>query len=1013
MCCSENLSSSTRKTLNSSISEARNRTASRLSIDRKLGRVSLLWLPLLLTNLASLGSPATEAGSRTLLKPVHLRCEYLADPLGIDELRPRLSWVVDARQGDRGRKQTAYQIVVTSETQAPGKPPGALWDSGKVASDQTVNIAYDGRPLSSRQYCRWKVRVWDEADHVSDWSAAAEWSMGLLKPEDWKAQYISFRDSSPVFKDVKSLFLPPARQYRKEFASKPNPIRRATLYATTLGIYELHLNGQRVGDEFFAPGWTDYRKRAYYRAYDVTSRIKAGANALGAWVADGWYSGYIGFGLLTGIGTEHVGRYTYGKTPAFMAQLEIEYADGSKETVVTNPSWKVTGDGPIREADFLMGESYDARKDMPGWSSPGFDDSKWEAAIRAEDNGPVRATFFEFQNPAPGGKIEVKGRDVDLGFNRPPKLETFPGVPVRRIEQIKPIAVTSPTNGVYIFNLGQNFAGVVAMKVKGPAGTLVRLRHGEMLHPDGRLMTENLRKARATDTYILRGDPGGETYIPRFTFHGFQYVELSGYPGTPGLDAITGLVMHSDTPMTSDFECSDPVVNRLFKNVVWTQRANFLDLPTDCPQRDERFGWTGDAQIYVRTATYNADVAAFYTKWLRELMESIRPSGTFPGYAPYPFQHGWDFGTAWCDAGIICPWTIYNAYGDTRIIERCWEPMTRFIAWRKQTSKDFLGVEHGNDWGDWLSLGGKTPLEYIDTAYFAYSTKLMAEMAQAAGKQAQASEYQDLFSHIKQSFNKKYVKPDGSLELDTQTAYALALWMDLLPDRLRKQAGEILAKKIRAAASDKNSGIATGFLGTRPLLPVLSATGQNDMAVSLLQSRKFPSWGFEIENGATTIWERWNSYTKENGFGGEQNAAMNSFAHYSFGAVCEWMFTTLAGIDTDGAGYKHILIRPMPPSPASSPEQKPIDWVRAHYDSIHGRIRCEWKRTPDRFDLNVSIPPNTTATVFVPATSATRITEGGQVVAGSPGVKFLRMDGRRAVLAVESGDFHFSSGSAF
>ena len=995
MSCSANHSCSTKKILNNLIFSVCS------------FRPFLLTLPIILA--ARLGCVAAPASSQTALNPVQLRCEYLVDPLGIDEAHPRLTWLLESDRASRGRRQTAYQILVTSAAQLSTKPGGTLWDSGKVVSDQTANVAYNGKPLSSRQVCFWRIKLWDEGGRASAWSAPAKWTMGLLKPEDWKAQYISFRDSSPVFKDAKSLYLPPAHQYRKGFSCRAKLVRRATLYATALGIYELHLNGERVADEYFAPGWTDYHQRAYYRTYDVTSRIKAGANALGAWVADGWYAGYVGFGLLTGIGTEHVGRYTYGKTPAFMAQLEIEYADGSKETVVTDASWKVTGNGPIREADFLMGEAYDARKEMPGWSSPGFDDTKWEPALRAEDNGPVKATFYEFQNPGPGEKLEVKGRDVDLGFKRPPKLEAFPGVPVKRIEQIKPIAITSPAEGVYIFNLGQNFAGVVAMKVKGPAGTRVQLRHGEMLHPDGRLMTENLRKARATDVYILRGDPEGETFVPRFTFHGFQYVELTGYPGTPAMDAITGLVMHSDTPRTSDFECSDPVVNRLFKNVVWTQRANFLDLPTDCPQRDERFGWTGDAQIYVRTATYNADVAAFYTKWLRELMESQRPSGTFPGYAPFPFQHGWDFGTAWCDAGIICPWTIYKAYSDSRIIERCWAPMVRFIEWRKQSSKNFLGVAHGNDWGDWLSLGGKTPLEYIDTAYFAYSTKLMAEMADVVGKHAQATEYQELFRSIKAAFNKKYVYPDGSLEVDTQTAYALALWMDLLPENLRDKAGEILAKKIRAGADAKNSGIATGFLGTRPLLPVLSATGQNDLAVRLLQSRKFPSWGFEVENGATTIWERWNSYTKDKGFGGEQNAAMNSFAHYSFGAVCEWMFTTLAGIDSDGAGYKHLIIRPSPPSPNSNPSNKPIDWVRARYDSIHGRIATSWKRMADRFELETTIPPNTSAIVFLPARSESDITEGGQKLSQSPDVKLLPMQGDHAVLNVDSGTFHFVS----
>jgi len=939
----------------------------------------------------------------TGLNPVVLRCEYRESPLGIDEPRPRLTWRVESSQ--LNQSQSAYQILVASTEKELAENRGDLWDSGKVASDETVNIVYAGRPLVSREVCFWKIKVWDQTGSASSWSSPAKWSMGLLQAGDWSARYISFRDTTPLFKDTASLFLPPARQYRKEF-SAGKEVRRATLYATALGIYELELNGRRVSDAYFAPGWCDYRQRAYYNTYEVTSEIKKGTNAIGAWVADGWYAGYVGFGLLTGIGTEHIGRYTYGKTPAIMAQVEIEYADGTRETVGTDASWRVTGAGPIQEADLLMGEAYDARREMPGWSSPGFDDTKWDPAINAEENGPVEATFYEFQNPSGGASVpRVTGRKVDLGFHRPPKIEAFPGLPVRRVEQIKPIGMTSPTNGVYIFNLGQNFAGVVTMKVKGAAGTKIRLRYGEMLHPDGRLMTENLRKARATDYYILRGDPKGEIYTPRFTFHGFQYVELTGLGAKPAMDAITGLVLQSDTPPTSSFACSDDMVNRLFKNVVWTQRANFLDLPTDCPQRDERFGWTGDAQVYVRTATINADVAAFYTKWLRELMESQRPSGAFPGYAPFPFQHGWDFGTAWCDAGVICPWTIYKAYGDTRVIERCWEPMTRFIAWRKSESRDFLGVPHGNDWGDWLAIGEKTPLEYIDTAYFAYSTRLMAEMGEALGRTNEASEYRTLLGQIKDAFAKKYVTPEGLLTVDTQTAYALALYMGLVPDQFRDAAGRELARKIK----ENGTRMSTGFLGTRHLLPALSSVGQQDLAIRLLQSHEFPSWGYEIDQGATTIWERWNSFTKDKGFGGEQNASMNSFAHYSFGAVCEWMFTSLAGIDTDGAGYRHILIQPNPPSGGGGKQPQHIDWVRAHYDSIRGRISTSWRRSGGRFILEATIPANTRATVSLPARDQDSISVDGHKLAERPEVKFLRMNGNRALLETGSGNYRFES----
>ena len=652
-------------------------------------------------------------------------------------------------------------------------------------------------------------------------------------------------------------------------------------------------------------------------------------------------------------------------------------------------------------------------KKRPAGTQPNFDDAKWDSVILASENGSVPATFYEYQNgDNPGDKVGIKGRAVDLGFKRPAKLEAFPGLPVRPIQEIKPVAITSPTKGVYIFNLGQNFAGLARLKVKGPAGTDIQLRYGEQLHPDGTLMTENLRKARATDHYILRGDKNGESYTPRFTIHGFQYVEVTGFPGKPGKDAITGIILHSDTPLTSGFECSDPMANRLFKNIVWTQRANFLDLPTDCPQRDERFGWMGDAQIYVHCATLNADVAAFYTKWLREVMEAQRPSGTFPGYCPYPFQHGWDFGTAWCDAGVICPWTIWQAYGDTRIIGRCWPNLVKFMAWRKATSKSFLGIAHGNDWGDWLSFGNKTPLEYVDTVYFAYSAKLMSDMAAAIGKSREAEDYRQLFENIKTAFNQKYVRPDGSLAVDNETAYALALYMDLLPADLRVKSGKILADKIRSGATAENSGMTTGFLGTRPLLPVLTSVGENDLAVKHFQSRKFPSWGYEVEQGATTVWERWNSFTKEHGFGGadgKQNASMNSFAHYSFGAVCEWMINDLAGIQSDGPGYDKIIIQPHPPTPGSNPDHTAINWVKAHYDSIHGRITSNWKLTKNKFELEVEIPANTTATVYLPASAADQITESGKPLAKAVGVKFLRSEGDHAVLAVESGEYHFVS----
>ncbi len=948
----------------------------------------------------TLASAAAEAAALT---PLHLRCEYLDNPVGIDETAPRLGWRVQSDQRDQ--TQRAYRVLVASSPENLARNQGDLWDSGKVESEQTLFVAYAGVPLGSRRQCFWKVGVWGGDSREPTWSQPASWSMGLFKAADWSAEYISFRDRTPIHTDVETLHLPAARQYRREFAAT-RPIKRATLYATALGIYEMHLNGRRVGDAFFAPGWTDYRQRAYYNTYDVTELVRAGENAIGAWVADGWHSGYVGFGLLTGMGTEKTGRAIYGKTPSLMAQLEIEYADGSRETVGSDATWKVTGDGPIQEADLLMGEAYDARRETPGWTAPGFDDSDWQSAIPARDNGNPTATFYQRHNPKKLGQgVQILGEKTGFGFKRP-KLEAFPGVPVRVTEELPAKTVTPREPGAFIFDLGQNIAGTIRLKLKGPGGHRVRLRYGEMLYPDGRLMTENLRKARATDFYTCKGDPNGETYEPRFTFHGFQFVEVWNFPGTPTLETVTGLALHSDTPLASSFECSDPMVNRLFKNVVWTQRANFLDLPTDCPQRDERMGWTGDAQAYVATAAYNADIGAFYTKWLRELMESQRPSGAFPGYAPFPFQHGWDFGTAWADAGVICPWTIWRFYGDTRVIEHCWEPMTRFMKWRQETSVNDLGITHGNAWGDWLAQGAATPLDYVDTIYFALSTRMMAEMADAIGRDNEAAGYRRQLARTKAAFAAKYLNADGSINVKTQTAQALALFADLVPADKREGTGRHLAKMI----GDNGNHMATGFLGTRPLLPMLTASGQHDLATFLLQSREFPSWGYEIANGATTIWERWDSYTKEDAFG-RHNAAMNSFSHYAFGAVCEWMFHTLAGIQSDGPGFKKIVIRPCPPAPGSNAMHDPINWVRASYDSIRGQIRSDWKLDAGRFDLRVSIPANTTATVYLPAFGAADITEGGRPIAEAAHVRLLRMEAGAAILQVGSGDFAFSAKS--
>jgi len=890
-----------------------------------------------------------------------LRCEYRVNPLGIDVAEPRLSWIIESEQ--RQQKQNAYQILVAGSQENLKAGRGDLWDSGKVDSDQTAHIVYKGKPLRSGVRCYWKVRVWDRDDNLSVWSKPAYWTMGLPDPKYRQAKWIGYDAAlSPSDKEAQEpnqanpkkaktgkdkLVLPPPRYLRNVFWVY-KPIRRATVYASALGLYELRINGQRVGEDYFTPGWTDYSKRVYYQTYDVADLLRKGSNAVGAIIADGWYAGYIGFGQK---------REHYGKDPRFFMQLEVEYADGTRQITVTDASWKATY-GPHLEADFLMGETYDARKEMPGWDRPGFNDSAWG--------------------------------DVVVTETIPGLLQSYPGVTVRKQLEIEPVKITEAKEGTFVFDLGQNFAGWARLQVKGQAGTKVVLRFAEVLNPDGTIYTTNLRAARCTDTYILKGN-GTEIWEPRFTYHGFRYVELTGYPGRPGADAITGIVVHSDTPVVGSFECSNPMVNKLYKNITWSQRSNFLEVPTDCPQRDERLGWTGDAQIFIRTATYNMDVAAFFTKWLLDLEDAQNPNGAFPDVAPRKVAMG-DGVPAWGDAGVICPWTMYKVYGDKHIIQKHYEAMKKWIAYLRTNSKDLLRPAYG--YGDWVAVGSDTPKDIIATAYFAYSTRLLSEMAAVIGKNEDAKEYQALFQQIKDAFNKAYVSDDGKIKGDTQTCYCLALYFDLLPEQKRELASGHLIK----ALGEKDWHLSTGFVGLSYLLPALTQMGHLDIAYRLLASDTFPSWGYSIKHGATSIWERWDGWTAEKGF---QDPGMNSFNHYAFGSVGRWLFGTVAGIETDVPGYKNVIIRPQPGGG--------MTYAGAAYDSIAGKIESCWRIDCGEFELDVTIPANTTATIYIPASDAESVLESGWPASTAEGVRPVGMQDETAVFQVGSGQYRFVS----
>lgn len=890
---------------------------------------------------------------------VDLKVEHQRNPMGIDNAHPALSWRMEGKE--KNLAQTQYRILVASSEDRLTEGKADLWDSGEVISP-TTSVRYAGKPLPSSTWIYWKART-AVGDKPSSWSEPQKFLTALIGKSPTQA-FISFKDSSPFHKERSKLHLPPARYYRKTF--QPNKkIVSAIAHATALGIYELHINGKRVGDASFAPGWTDYRKRLYYNTYDLTSHFTDQQNVIGAIVADGWYAGYVGYGKLVGYGPYKTGRNIYGKTPSLMMEIHVTYQDGSREVIGTDTSWK-TSAGPELEADFLMGESYDARREMSGWSTATFDASSWQSAIPAQDNGSIIEPFSD---------AFIKNEKREFGFIRPAEMQAYPAQPVRVTEELPAKTAKEIKPGTWIFDLGQNFAGNVRLKLRASAGQTFTLRYAEMLHPDGRIMTENLRQARATDTYIAKGDPNGESWTPRFTFHGFRYVEITGFNGQPPLDSVTGLVMHSDTPLSSSFECNDAVVNQVFRNAVWTQRANWIELPTDCPQRDERLGWTGDAQIYAASAAIHADVAAFFHKWLRELNEAVTPEGFYPSYAPYCFGHGGGIhGTAWSDAGIIVPYSLWKATGDPSFFTNHWKNMTNFMKARHALDPELKGKAFGAPWGDWLNLEDPTPHAYVELAYFTKCAIMMEEMAMAMGEAEAAKRYRSWIVRARENFRIQHLQSDGSIKPSSQSAYVLALDCQLLEDaRAREKAGEHLAALIRAKAGDKNTGMTTGFLGTKPLLPMLTQTGQLDLAVSMLQSRQYPSWGYEVKNGATTIWERWNSYTEEHGFGGadgKMNAAMNSFSHYAFGAVTEWMMTDLAGIAPLEPGYRVIRLHPRFPSGNATKETETISWIKAHHDSPHGRISVSWKRQEDQsLAYEAVIPPNTTAQLTLPVTS--------------------------------------------
>jgi alpha-L-rhamnosidase len=1046
-------------------------------------------VPLLLAPITAL---AMASSAHAQLDVQRLRAEYRVDPIAVADSKPRLSWIVDS--GRNNQRQTAYRIVVSSTPEKLSRGEADLWDSGKVASDETLHIRYGGKPVGFAQTAFWKVMAWDQDGKASRWSKPARWGVGPSTEAEWSpstwiagaakaaesapkltpegAQWIWhgpeakapkagkrwFRTSFDLPADaaLKSAWMvvsaddnhetringqtvargtswqtiqvvdvakqlkpgrnqlrivaenggadpagvvaklvvefagktveiqtspdwesadtssgpwtkagsvgaygtapwgigradsasamEPVAQFRKDFRIE-KPVRKAVLYATALGLYEFTLNGKRVGDDALAPGWTEYRKRTYYHAYDVTKHLRGGANAVGALLGDGWYSGYLAFSGR---------RNYYGSEPKLRATLLIEHTDGTRSLVGTDGTWK-TAPGEIQHADMLMGTAVDFRKQTGGWDRAGFDDSSWK---------PARATVAE-------GVL----------------VQPHPGSAVRPQEVLRARRLLTPKPGVFVYDFAQNVTGVVRLNVRGKAGQTVVLRHAEFLDKDGGIYTANLRAAKATDSFVLAGS-GTTRCEPKFTFHGFQYVEVTGLDSPPALSDVEAVVLHSDLEKAGTFDSDNPLLNRLALNTDWGQRGNYLDVPTDCPQRDERAGWTGDAQVFTKAAAFNRDIGAFTTKWLVDLIEDAqRADGALPDVAPYisVVGHG---NAAWEDAGVICTYRMYEMYGDTSVIERHWAALTKFMDHLEAVSPG--GLRPVGAYGDWLRLDGPQHGRVLGTAYHVFDCRLMARMARAIGRPDDAAKYEARAARIKDAFIQAFVTPDGRVEENGttgQTFYALALAWDLLPAELRPAATGHLVRLIRA----RGEHLATGFIGTPVLLYALRESGQAALADRLLLSETFPSWLYQVKIGATTMWERWDGWTPEKGF---QDAGMNSFNHYWLGCVTEYLQTAVAGIDTDGPGFRKLVLRPETDSR--------LGRASATYESIRGTVKSSWSKAVDgTLVWNVRIPANATARVEIPASAGAAIVQNGKPLAG--GIR----RGDRTIVDVGSGDWRF------
>ncbi|MEA5404327.1 glycoside hydrolase family 78 protein [Arcicella sp. DC2W] len=869
------------------------------------------------------------------LKLQNLRTENQQNPVGVDAEKPRFSWELVSEK--KNVKQIAYEIQVKN-----GR--NVIWNSGKVNAETSIFNAYQGEKLPSNTRFTWQVRVWDNQGQTSEW-ATANFQTALNK-SDWKAKWIS----SGFVNDTVNGVVP---MFRKSFETKKK-IVNATAFVTARGLYEIQLNGKRVGDAFLTPGWTSYNKHLQYQTYDVTNLIASGKNAIGATLGSGWYRTRLAWLKQ---------RNIYGKETALLFQLELTYSDGSKESVVSDNSWKVA-ESDIRFAEIYDGEVIDASKRIANWASIAFNDTNWKNAVE-------------------------KKFPTDY-------LNASVNEPIKKHETFKPVKVFKATNGETILDFGQNLVGWITLSAQGKAGDKITLSHFEMMDKFGNPYFANLRSAKAQATYILSGN-GKDFFEPHFTFFGFRYVQVEGIEGKINPEDFTAYALYSDMEQTGNFETSNPLVNQLQKNIQWGQKGNFLDVPTDCPQRDERLGWTGDAEVFSRTASYNFNANQFFAKWLKDVTADQFSNGAVPHVIPNVLNDGPSQAAGWGDAGIIIPYNVYVAFGDKQVLENQYETMKKSVEYIHKAAKNDLW-NTGFQFADWLSyrvddskgmIGMKSAITdnyLVAQCFYAYSVQLMINTGKILGKTEDVQNYEKLLGRVKKQFQKEYMTESGKLISETQTAYILALQFDMLPESLRQQAVERLVDNIKSY----NYHLTTGFLGTPFLNPVLSRFGKNDVAYKLLLQDTYPSWLYPIKaHGATTIWERWDSMKPDSTF---QDPGMTSFNHYAYGAVGDWMYRNIAGIDTkefDGAGYKEIVIKPQIGGG--------LTYAKGSLKTNYGVVVSAWKIENGKLTWEVEIPANTTATLTFPTQKLSSITESGASIS-------IAQDG---TIALGSGKYAF------